>query len=105
METEYVLLVAGMAVVTAFTRLSGYWIVARTDPGPRVRRFLETAPQTVFAAMIAPALWQGGPAEWLGAGATVIAMKLSGNLAVALIAGVGTVAFIRMAGVFAGAGS
>lgn len=98
METEYFLLVIGMAVVTAFTRLSGYWIVARIDPGPKFRRFLETAPQTVFAAMIAPALWQGGPAEWLGAVMTVIAMKLSGNLAVALIAGVGTVAVWRFMG-------
>lgn len=98
MEMEYFLLVIGMAVVTAFTRLSGYWIVARIDPGPKFRRFLETAPQTVFAAMIAPALWQGGPAEWLGAVMTVIAMKLSGNLAVALIAGVGTVAVWRFMG-------
>lgn len=100
MDLEYVLVISGMAVVTAFTRLSGYWIVARMEPGPRVRRFLETAPQTVFAAMIAPALWQGGPAEWLGAVMTVLAMKLSGNLAVALIAGVGTVAVSRMLGAF-----
>lgn len=100
MDLEYVLVISGMAIVTAFTRLSGYWIVARMEPGPRVRRFLETAPQTVFAAMIAPALWQGGPAEWLGAVMTVLAMKLSGNLAVALIAGVGTVAVSRMLGAF-----
>lgn len=92
------LLIAGMAIVTAFTRLSGYWIVARIDPGPKFRRFLETAPQTVFAAMVAPALWQGGPAEWLGAVMTVIAMKLSGNLAIALFAGVGTVAAWRAIG-------
>lgn len=99
MGPDYVLLVIGMATVTAITRLSGYWIVARMEPGPRLRRFLETAPQTVFAAMIAPALWQGGPAEWVGAVMTIIAMKLSGNLAVALIAGVGTVAGLRALGV------
>lgn len=98
MELDYIILVSGMAIVTAFTRVSGYWIVARMEPGPKFRRFLETAPQTVFAAMIAPALWQGGPAEWLGAVITVIAMKLSGNLAVALIAGVGTVAVWRALG-------
>lgn len=100
MDIDYVLLVAGMAAATAFTRLSGYWIVARMEPGLRLRRFLETAPQTVFAAMIAPALWQGGPVEWLGAVATVIAMKVSGNLAIALIAGVGTVAGLRALGLF-----
>lgn len=98
MDTEYFFLVSAMAAVTAFTRLSGYWIVARMAPGPKFRRFLETAPQTVFAAMIAPALWQGGPAEWLGTALTVVAMKLSGNLAVALIAGVGTVAAWRAFG-------
>lgn len=100
MDIDYIALVTGMAIVTAFTRLSGYWIVARIDPGPKFRRFLETAPQTVFAAMIAPALWQGGPAEWLGAVMTVIAMKLSGNLAIALIAGVGTVAGFRALGLY-----
>ena len=98
MDIDYILLVSGMAIVTAFTRLSGYWIVARIEPGLKFRRFLETAPQTVFAAMIAPALWQGGPAEWSGAVMTVLAMKLSGNLAIALIAGVGTVAVWRALG-------
>jgi len=98
MDTDYFLLVSAMAAVTAFTLLSGYWIVARMEPGLKFRRFLETAPQTVFSAMIAPALWQGGPAEWLGAVLTVVAMELSGNLAVALIAGVGTVAVWRALG-------
>ena len=100
MDLDYALLVMVMALVTAFTRLSGYWIVAHINPGRKFRRFLETAPQTVFAAMIAPALWQGGPAEWIGAVMTVIAMKLSGNLAIALIAGVGTVAGFRALGIF-----
>ena len=87
-----------MAVATAVTRLGGYWIVELVKPGPRMKRFLDLAPQTVFVAMITPPLVNGGPAEWLGAVAAAVMMKLTGNLAFTIIAGVGAVALMRLAG-------
>tara|TARA_R110000787_G_scaffold144264_1_gene258108 strand:- start:72337 stop:72639 length:303 start_codon:yes stop_codon:yes gene_type:complete len=94
-DPHIVLTILAMAAATAFTRLSGYWIISLVEPGPRLRRFLDTAPQTVFVAMIAPPIWNGGPAEWMGAVAAAVAMKLSGNLALTIAAGVGTTAVIR----------
>lgn len=95
-DISLLLTIAGMAVVTAATRLGGYWIVAGMNPGPRFRRFLNAAPPAVFAAMIAPPLLSGGPAEWLGAGVTVVAMRKSGSLAIAIIAGIGATALLRL---------
>ncbi len=94
-DPALLVLIAAMAIVTAFTRVGGFWVVTRLQPGPRVRRFLEASPKTVFAAMIAPPLAAGGPAEWAGAVAAAAAMKLSGNLAAAIVAGVGVVALLR----------
>ena len=88
-------LFVAMAAVTIVARVGGYWVVTRMHLGPRARAFLETTPKTVFVAMIAPPLVAGGPAEWAGAVVAAVAMKFSGNLAVAIVAGVGVVALLR----------
>lgn len=96
-DPHIVATILAMAAATAVTRLGGYWIVALVDPGPRFRRFLDAAPQTVFVAMIAVPLWNGGIAEWVGAIAAGIAMRLTNHLAVTIAAGVGMVALVRLA--------
>ena len=88
--------ILGMALVTYSTRASGYFLVRRLSLGPFARRFMEQAPGAMFAALCAPSLMEAGPMEWVGVGVTVLVMRFSGNLLIALLGGVGAVALLRL---------
>ena len=85
----------GMAMVTYATRASGYFLVRRLVLGPFARRFMDNTPGAMFAALCAPYLVEAGLLEWIGAVITVSVMRISGNLLLALLAGVGSVALLR----------
>ncbi len=87
--------IALMAVLTFGTRAGGYLALRRARPGPRAERFLRVAPQTMFVALVTPALVEGGPAEWLGAAAAIVLMAVTRNLLLSLVAATVTVAVAR----------
>ena len=84
-----------MAVLTFGTRAGGYLALRRIRPGPRAERFLRVAPQTMFVALVTPALVEGGPAEWLGGAAALGLMLATRNLLLSLVAATLTVAVAR----------
>lgn len=91
-----VLAIAGMAVATYLTRISGYWLVSkRGTPGPRVLAALNAVPGSVLAALIAPVALATGAAETIAAVVTIgLATRLPALAAV--IGGATTVAVLRL---------
>jgi uncharacterized membrane protein len=87
--------IVGMAVATYLTRVGGYWLMAAVRPGPFARRFLEQVPGSIFVALTAPLLVEGGPPEWLGAAVALLAARLTGNLMAGLGGGVAAVVAAR----------
>jgi len=87
--------VLAMAAVTYATKASGLWAVGRIDLSGARRAGLDVLPGAVVVAFVAPALADGGPAEWLAAIATVAVARKTGNLLVSLAVGVGVVLAAR----------
>jgi uncharacterized membrane protein len=79
-----------MAGVTYLCRAGGYWILRRLPPSPKLQAALTHLPGCLFVAYVAPALLRGQPKDLVGATATVIAMRLSGNIGVAIGVGIAT---------------
>ncbi len=88
------LAIAGMALVTVATRVSGLWIaglIPRTGPAAAALRAL---PAAVLMSVIAPMVFLTGPAETLAAVLTMIlAFRLP--LLATVVAGVATVVLAR----------
>lgn len=95
LDATVLVTVLGMAVVTYATRLAGFALVVRLPLGRAVRRFLERIPGTTFAALTAPLVVAGGPPEWLAAAVTIGVMRLSRNVAAAILCYVAVVAGVR----------
>ena len=87
MTSLNILAILGMAGVTYFCRAGGYWMFSRLRPGPRTQAALTHLPGCIFVSYVAPALLRGRLQDLVGATATVIAMRLSGNLDVAIAFG------------------
>jgi uncharacterized membrane protein len=94
-DTTALVTVALMAAVTFATRAAGYVALRLARPGPRLERFLQSAPRTMFVALVTPALVQGGPAEWLGAVTALATMALTRNLLASMTAATLAVALAR----------
>ncbi|MCG8456063.1 MAG: AzlD domain-containing protein [Holophagales bacterium] len=88
--------IALMGAVTFLTRAGGYVLIRCTAPGPRLERFLSAAPKTLFAALSTAALLRGSWPEWIAASITLAVMATSRHLLLALLAGVGSVALLRL---------
>lgn len=96
LEPLHLAVIAGMAAVTYASRLGGFLLLAGVEPGPRLSRILNQIPGATFAALIAPMVVQGGPVEWAGAGITVLAYRLFGQVLAAVLCGVAAVALARL---------
>ncbi|MFB6071449.1 MAG: AzlD family protein [Halobacterium sp.] len=90
-----VAVVLAMAAATYATKASALWLLGRVDLPARYEAGIDVLPGAVVVAFVAPALADGGPAEWLAAAATVAAARRTGNLLVSLAVGVGTVLALR----------
>ncbi len=95
MAPDVLLVIAGMALVTLATRFAGYFLAERLPEGGFVAAWLRHIPGAVLAALVAPAVASGGPAEIAGTAATAVAYLLTRNLFAAMAAGVGTVFLAR----------
>ncbi len=87
-----------MAAAAAVCRLSGFWFMRLIPITPRVEAGLKAIPLAVMIGIILPPVVRGGLPEAAGLLATILAMRLSGNDVVAIIAGMASVAGMRWLG-------
>jgi len=87
--------ILAMAAVTYGTKTVGHYVVGQVDLSDRVEAGLDVLPGAVVVAFVAPALADGGVAEWVAAAATVVFAKKTGNLLASLAVGVGVVLAVR----------
>lgn len=91
MRGDAVLAIVAMAATTWGLRAGGLALARRLRQQGTVARALRQMPACVMAALVAPAVAQGGPAEALAAAATVAAMAFTRSLPVAMAVGVAAV--------------
>lgn len=94
MTIEALLTIAGMALVTYGTRAGGMWLMRFTSPSGRVERALQHIPGTVLAAIVAPAAIGHGVAGVVAVVVTGAVSVRTGNLLLAMAAGVITVSLV-----------
>ncbi|MCL7416569.1 MAG: AzlD domain-containing protein [Halalkalicoccus sp.] len=86
--------ILAMAAVTFLTKVGGLWLLSRFEVSDRLEAGISVLPGAIVIAILGPELASGGPAEWAAAGFTLLVMWRTGNILLALIAGVvGVVAF------------
>ena len=90
--------IVGMGVVTYAARIGGYLVAEWLPMGPFAKRFLEHTPGATFAALIAPAVIDGGLLEWSGVVVTAAVAWYLGNPLAAMVLGVVVVAAGRQSG-------
>lgn len=89
-----VAVILAMAAVTFVTKVGGLWLLSRFEVSDRLEAGISVLPGAIVIAILGPELASGGPAEWAAAGLTLLVMWRTGNILLALIAGVvGVVAF------------
>ena len=93
---EAVAAIVGMAVVTMAVKMSGFLLADRLPRDGFAAAWLRHIPGAVLAALVAPAVATGGPAEAVAAAATAAVFILSKNLFAAMAAGVATVYVVRL---------
>ena len=84
-----------MALVTYVLRAGGYWLMGRVTLSPRLEQGLTHLPGAVLTALVVPATVQAGVPGGLALVAVALAMRRSGNLFFALVAGVAVVWLLR----------
>ncbi len=96
MPLESVLAIVGMALATFATKAGGFLLAGRLPQTGFVAQWLKHVPGAVLAALVAPAIVNGGLPETVAAVATAAAYLLMRNLFPAMAAGVATVFLMRM---------
>lgn len=97
MTLDALLAILGMAAVTYAIRTGGLLVANRLPSDGFVARWMKHVPGAVLAALIAPAIIRGGPAEALSALATALVYMLTRNLFAAMAGGVLAVYLARLA--------
>lgn len=95
MSPDVLLVIAGMTAVTLGVRFGGYFLADRLPENGFVAAWLRHIPGAVLAALVAPTVVTGGPAEVAGSALTALAWLLTRNLFAAMVAGVGAVYVAR----------
>lgn len=90
------LTILGMGAVTYATRISGFWLLGRITPTPRVRAWMSAIPGAVLVSLIAPALLAAGAVGFVGGAVTVLIAVTTRRMLPALIGGVAVVALARL---------
>lgn len=94
-DPTVVVVIAGMAAVTYLTKAGGLWLLTRVEISDRAEAGLEVLPGAIVVAVLGPELAAGGPSEWLAGGVVAVVAWRTGNIFLALIAGVGAVVAFR----------
>lgn len=96
LETPWVI-IAGMALMTAFTRYAGYFLLAKVNLSERSLDALNAVPASILTAIIAPTILTTGVAESAAALATILVAWRFPALA-AIVSGVLVVLVLRQSG-------
>jgi uncharacterized membrane protein len=88
MPLDSALAILGMALITFAIRAGGFLIAGRLPETGFVAAWLRHIPAAVLIALIAPAVANGGPPEWLAAAVAVLAYVLSRNVFATILMGV-----------------
>lgn len=94
---EAILAILGMALATIAIKASGLLLADRLPREGFAAAWLRYIPGAVLAALVAPALVTGSPAELVAAVVTGSIFVLSRNLFAAMAGGVLTVYLVRLA--------
>ena len=92
------LAIGAMAIATYLCRISGVVLMSRVRLTPAVQRALAALPGSIVVATVLPIAARSGPDAVAGILAGIIAMALTRNEVVALAAGLGLAAAIRLLG-------
>ncbi|PCR91374.1 AzlD family protein [Natrinema ejinorense] len=87
--------ILAMALVTAATKVGGFWFLRRIEVSERLEAGLSVLPGAIVIAILGPELAAGGPAEWGGAGVVLLVMWRTENILLSLCGGVGAVVLFR----------
>lgn len=90
------LTICGMALVTYLTRAAGLAVMSRLSLTGRPERFMKAIPAAILASIIAPSALAAGPAEAAATLATAAVAWRTGNLPLAMGAGVAVVFALRL---------
>ena len=96
MSPEALLAIFGMAAVTYAIRAGGLLLANRLPATGFVAAWMKHIPGAVLAALVAPAIVNGGPAEALAALATALVYVATRNLFAAMAGGVAAVYVARL---------
>lgn len=87
-------LILGMAVILFLTRIAGIFLAPRLPDSPRMTMLLQILPGVTMISIILPEVVRGGPAGIIAGVAVFIAIRATGNLAIAMVLGVGIVTLL-----------
>lgn len=90
--------IAAMAASTYLMRAGGFWMMTHVPLTPRVRRMLAALPGSVIAATVFPIVAIGGLVAILAIATAGVVMVTTRNDFLAVIAGMGSAALLRAAG-------
>lgn len=90
------LAIAGMAIATYVTRVSGLYLLRGVNITGRVKTALDAVPPAILMAVIAPTILATGIAETIAAALTAGAAMLRLPLVVVILTGVVSVVLLRM---------
>lgn len=96
MSLESLLTILGMAAVTFAIRAGGLLLADRLPRTGFAAAWMRHLPGAVLAALVAPAVANGGPAELIAALATFLIYIATRNLFAAMVGGVLAVFLARM---------
>lgn len=91
------LTILAMGAATYLVRAGGYFVIRRIQAGPFLTAWMKHVPGAIFVSLVIPAVVSGGLPAWAGGAVTAGLAALRLPFVVSLIAGVGTVALLRLA--------
>jgi uncharacterized membrane protein len=94
LNTQNVLTILSMALVTYMTRVLGYWALRNRTLGARATKVLEAIPGCVLICVIAPVFTTTRPANIISLALTVLAATRLSILPTVAI-GIGSAALLR----------
>ena len=94
-DSQALLTILGMAIVTYLTRAGGFYLVKKIKISGRFESFLKALPGTILISIIAPTVLSTGPAEGGASLLTAITAWRTKNLPIAMIVGIVSVALLR----------
>ncbi len=94
-DRDVLIVILGMALVTAATRLGGFWLADRFERSPRIDAVFNLLPGAILISIVSPAVVREGVNGALATLAAVLVMRRTGSVLFTLIIGVGVIWLLR----------